>query len=85
MILSLKYLCKKKLNKYYRKNLIGLSMHKKIMKKAATALLKDAKHYASDAKHAHSSTKKKHDKVEMKEAVSAAKDLKKRAKKAHEY
>jgi hypothetical protein len=42
--------------------------HKKIMKKAEKALEKDAKHY----------------KVEEKEAKSAAKDLKKRVKKAHE-
>lgn len=42
--------------------------HKKIMKKAEKALEKDAKHY----------------KIEEKEAKSAAKDLKKRVKKAHE-
>lgn len=59
-------------------------MHKKIMEKAAKNLSKDAKHYKNDAKHA-KGAKKKHDKVELKEALSAAKDLKKRAKKAHEY
>ena len=59
-------------------------MHKKIMKHAAKALEKDAEHYAKEEKHAHGA-KKKHEKVERKEAMSAAKDLKKRAKKAHEY
>ena len=59
-------------------------MHKKIMEKASKALDKDAKHYATEAKPA-SGTKKKHELVEKKEAVSASKDLKKRAQKAHEY
>ena len=36
-------------------------------------------------RHSFAIFKKKHDKTEMKEASSAAKDLKKRAKKAHEY
>lgn len=59
-------------------------MHKKIMKKCAEELNKDAKHYAHDAKH-DKGIKKKHDKVEEHEAKSASKDLKHRAKKAHEY
>lgn len=62
-------------------------MHKKIMKKAAHALEKDAKHYAMKAAHdttKHMIKRAKKDKVEEKEARSAAKDLKKRAKKAHE-
>ena len=50
-------------------------MHKKIMKKCASKLMKDAKHYAKE---------EKEEKVEKKEALSAAKDLKKRVKKAHE-
>lgn len=61
------------------------NMHKKIMEKAAKALKKDAAHYKKEAKQAKTKTKKKHEKVEQKEASSAAKDLKKRAKKAHEY
>ncbi len=59
-------------------------MHKKIMNKAAKALEKDASHYAKEAKHA-KGKKKVEEKVERKEALSAAKDLKKRAKTAHEY
>lgn len=59
-------------------------MHKKILEKCGTALAKDAKHYAKDAKKA-SGVKKKHDMIEMKEAAGAAKAIKKRAKKAHEY
>lgn len=54
------------------------------MQKAAKALDKDAKHYAKEAKGLKGS-KKKHELVERKEAKSAAKDLKKRASKAHEY
>ena len=50
-------------------------MHKKIMKKCASKLMKDAKHYGKEMKE---------EKVEKKEALSAAKDLKKRVKKAHE-
>ena len=61
--------------------------HKKIMEKAAKALSKDAKHYKTeekmDMKH-HSKEKLKHHKMEEKEAKSAAKDLKKRVRKAHE-
>ena len=64
----------------------GLYMsHEKIMKKCSSDLMKDAKHYEKDAKHTKSKVKKKHDMVEKKEAVSAAKDLKKRAKMSHEY
>ena len=59
-------------------------MHKRIMEKASKALEKDAKHYKKEMKHEHG-TKKKHEKVEMKEALSAAQAMKKRAKKAHEY
>ncbi len=60
-------------------------MHKKIMTKASKALKKDAKHYAAEIKHEKNPKKKKHDKIEKKEALSAAKDMKKRAAKAHEY
>lgn len=60
-------------------------MHKKIMEKCSSKLMKDAKHYDKDEKKTHSPVKKKHDMVEKKEAVSAAKDLKKRAGKSHEY
>lgn len=59
-------------------------MHKKIMSKAATALKKDASKYAAKAKK-DTGVKKKHDKIELKEASSASKALKKRAKKSHEY
>lgn len=59
-------------------------MHKKIMGKAAKALSKDAMHYAKEAKNA-KGVKKKHEMTEKKEAKSASKDLKLRAKKAHEY
>ena len=59
-------------------------MHKKIMEKAAKALSKDAMHYAKEAKSA-KGVKKKHEMTEKKEAKNASKDLKLRAKKAHEY
>lgn len=59
-------------------------MHRKIMRKAARSLEKDAAHYAKEAKGA-KGAKKKHEMVERKEALSAAKDLKSRARKAHEY
>jgi len=42
-------------------------------------------HYEKEAKKTKSLTKKKHELIERKEAKSAAKDLSKRAKKAHEY
>jgi len=58
-------------------------MHKRIMEKASKALKKDAAHYEKEAKTA-TGPKKKHELVEKKEAASASKDLKKRAKKAHE-
>lgn len=58
--------------------------HKKIMKKAQKALEKDARHYHEEAKHA-KGKKKIHEKIEEREAKSAARDLKKRAKSAHEY
>lgn len=60
-------------------------MHKKIMEKCSKKLMKDAEHYKKDEKKTKSPLKKKHDKVEKKEAMSAAKDLKMRSKKAHEY
>lgn len=59
-------------------------MHKKIMEKASKSLTKDAAKYKAREKH-ESGIKKKHDMIEQKEASSAAKDMKKRAKKAHEY
>ena len=59
-------------------------MHKKIEKRAAKALDKDAKHYAKEAKHA-TGAKKKHEKIEMKEAKHASKVIKGLVKKAHEY
>lgn len=60
-------------------------MHKKIMQRCSKALSKDANNYKDKAKKADSPIKKKHEKIEMKEAKSAASDLKKRAKKSHEY
>ena len=60
-------------------------MHKRIMENSASRLMKDAKRYEQDAKHTSSKSKKQHDRIERKEAVSAAKDLKERARKAHEY
>ena len=59
--------------------------HKKIEKKAAKALEKDAQKYVKEAKNAKSPMKKKHEMIEAKEARAAAIDMKKRAKKAHEY
>jgi len=59
-------------------------MHKKIMATAAKKLSEDAKKYKKEASSS-KGIKKMHDKVEEKEAMSAAKDMKKRAKKAHEY
>jgi len=59
-------------------------MHKKIMEKCAVKLDKDAKKYSRKAKYA-KGVKLAHEKTEEKEAKSAAKDMKKRAKKAHEY
>lgn len=58
--------------------------HKKIMQDAAKKLKRDASKYAKEAKHEKSKAGKKHELVERKEALSAAKDLRKRAKKAHE-
>jgi hypothetical protein len=60
-------------------------MHKKIELKAAKALKKDEAHYHKKVRTAKNPTKKKHAMIEEKEAKSAAKDLSKRAKKAHEY
>lgn len=59
-------------------------MHKKIMEKASKALKKDAAHYKVEAKQAKGKHKKE-ELIERKEALSASKDLKKRAMKAHEY
>jgi len=62
-------------------------MHKKIMIKAAKALEKDVKSYKKEEKMDKKAGAKKsltHHKIEEKEAKSAAKDLKMRAKKAHE-
>lgn len=55
------------------------------MKKCAEKLMKDGKRYVKDAKKTNSKLKKEHDNVEKKEAFSAAKDLKKRSAKSHEY
>lgn len=61
--------------------------HVKIMKKAAQALKKDVKHYkheeTEDKKH-HDKKKFQHHRTEEREAKSAAKDLQKRVKRAHE-
>ncbi len=46
---------------------------------------KDANHYKHEVKEAKTKTKKRHEMTEEREAESASKDLKKRAKKAHEY
>ena len=54
------------------------------MEKASKALAKDAKHYSKEAVQAKGKHKKE-ELVERKEALSASKDLKNRAKKAHEY
>lgn len=59
-------------------------MHKRIMEKASKALNKDAMHYKKEMKN-EKGLEKKHEKTEMKEALSASKAMKKRAKKAHEY
>jgi hypothetical protein len=58
--------------------------HKKIMTAAAKKLQKDASKYKAESKNA-TGKKKKEELIERKEALSAAKDLKKRAKSAHEY
>ncbi len=54
------------------------------MKKAANELEKDAKKYDEKSKH-EKGKKKQHEIVEEREAKSAAKAMKKRAKSAHEY
>lgn len=59
-------------------------MHKKIAKKAAKALEKDAKHYKVEMKSA-KGKEKKHEKIEMKEAKKASRAIGKMAKKMHEY
>jgi hypothetical protein len=60
-------------------------MHKKIEMKAAKALDKDADKYAKKAKSAKLPVKKKHEHIEEKEARSASRMLKAKAKSAHEY
>ena len=60
-------------------------MHKKIEMKAASALKKDADKYKKEASKAKSPEKKKHEHIEEKEARSASRMLKKKAKEAHEY
>lgn len=61
--------------------------HKKIEEEASKALKRDGLKYKKkqkiDVKHHDKKNLKKH-KIEEKEAMSASKDLKKRAKKAHE-
>ena len=59
-------------------------MHKRIMEECSKKLEKDAKGYKKKAKYA-VGTRRAQEKTEEKEAMGAAKDLKKRAKKAHEY
>jgi hypothetical protein len=62
-------------------------MHKKIMSRCAKKLEKDAKHYRKEEKHDKKIGAKKAlkgHKIEEKEAESASKDLKRRAKHAHE-
>jgi hypothetical protein len=59
--------------------------HKKIEMKCAKALDKDAKNYKSEASKEKSPMKKKHEQIEEKEARSASRMLKAKAKKAHEY
>lgn len=61
--------------------------HKAIMSSAAKKLKADAKHYQKEAKEEKAKghkAKAKHEMLEKREALSAAKDLKKRAKSAHE-
>lgn len=58
--------------------------HKKIMEKCSDKLMKDANHYKKEMKQ-ESGAKKAHERTEMREASSAAKEMKARAKKAHEY
>ncbi len=60
-------------------------MHKKIEQRAAKALEKDANKYKREASKAKSPMKKKHEHIEEKEARSASRMLKAKAKKAHEY
>ena len=60
-------------------------MHKKIMEKCSSKLMKDAKHYDEDSKRSKSKKNKSHDMTEKKEATQAAKKIKKLAIKAHEY
>lgn len=59
--------------------------HKKIEMRAAKALEKDADKYKKKASTAKLPLKKKHEHIEEKEARSAARMLKQKAKKAHEY
>ena len=59
-------------------------MHKKILSKCATKLEKDAKKYSKEATHSKGKHKKE-ELVEKKEAMSASKDLKRRARSSHEF
>ncbi len=72
---------------YYRneKGEIEKMSHKKIEIKASKALKKDADRYKEKAAHAKTPIKAKHERIEEKEARAASRDLKKRARKAHEY
>lgn len=54
------------------------------MEKCSDKLMKDANHYKKEMKQ-ESGAKKAHERTEMREASSAAKEMKARAKKAHEY
>lgn len=54
------------------------------MEKASKDLKKDASKYSKEAKHEKSKVKKKHELIEKREALSASKDMSRRAKKAHE-
>jgi len=60
-------------------------MHKKIASKCSKKLMEDAEHYESRAHKTKSKTQKKHDLIERKEALSAAREMKKRSQKMHEY
>lgn len=58
--------------------------HKKIMKRCSDELEKDAKKYARESR-GKKGVERKNKLRERGEAMSAAQDLKKRAKKAHDY
>ncbi len=58
--------------------------HKKIMEKASKALKRDAMNYKKEEKQDKSKSAKMKHKVEEKEAMAASKDLKGKARRAHE-